>query len=215
MKREIDLVMFDLDGTLADTGQDLASAVNYVRSYLRLEPLDDRVVCAHVGRGVEHLLRSSLPESYQERFQEVMELFLRRYEDHLLDTTVLYPSVVETLDYFQKKKRVVVSNKLYRLTLSVLRGLGIEPCFDAILGGDSAPRKKPDPEPLHQVLAAFGVAPGKALMVGDGGTDVEAGKRAGVVTCGVTYGLGKSEELIAAKPDFLIDDLRQLSKYFC
>lgn len=215
MKREIDLVMFDLDGTLADTGQDLASAVNYVRSYLRLEPLDDRVVYGHVGRGVEHLLRSSLPESYQERFQEVMELFLKRYENHLLDTTVLYPSVLETLDYFQKKKRVVVSNKLYRLTLSVLRGLGIEPCFDAILGGDSVPEKKPDPGPLNQVLATFDVRPVKALMVGDGGTDVEAGKRAGVVTCGVTYGLGQPEELIAAKPDFLIDDLRQLTEYFC
>ena len=211
MKREIDLVMFDLDGTLADTGQDLASAVNYVRSHLRLEPLYDR----DVGRGVEHLLRSSLPESYQERFQEVMELFLKRYENHLLDATVLYPSVVETLDYFQKKKRVVVSNKLHRLTLSILRGLGIEPCFDAVLGGDSAPQKKPDPEPLHQVLATFRVIPGKALMVGDGGTDIEAGKRAGVVTCGVTYGLGKSAELIAAKPDFLIDDLRQLTEYFC
>src|SRR3989338_8338711 len=160
--------MFDLDGTLADTGQDLASAVNYVRSHLSLEPLDDRVVYGHVGRGVEHLLRSSLPESYQERFQEVMELFLKRYENHLLDTTVLYPSVLETLDYFRRKKRVVVSNKLHRLTLSVLRGLGIEPCFDAILGGDSVPRKKPDPDPLHKVLAAFGVTAGKALMVGDG-----------------------------------------------
>jgi len=215
VKREIDLVMFDLDGTLADTGQDLASAVNYVRSHLSLEPLDDRVVYGHVGRGVEHLLRSSLPESYQERFQEVMELFLKRYENHLLDTTVLYPSVLETLDYFQKKKRVVVSNKLYRLTLSVLRGLGIEPCFDAILGGDSVAEKKPDPGPLNQVLSSFGVSPVKALMIGDGGTDIEAGKRAGVVTCGVTYGLGKKEELVAAKPDFLIDDLRQLSKYFC
>jgi len=215
VKREIDLVMFDLDGTLADTGQDLASAVNYVRSHLRLEPLDDRVVYGHVGRGVEHLLRSSLPESYQGRFQDVMELFLKRYENHLLDTTVLYPSVLETLDYFQKKKRVVVSNKLYRLTLSVLRGLGIELCFDAILGGDSVPEKKPDPGPLNQVLATFDVRPVKALMVGDGGTDVEAGKRAGVVTCGVTYGLGKSAELIAAKPDFLIDDLRQLTEYFC
>ena len=215
MKREIDLVMFDLDGTLADTGQDLANAVNYIRSRLHLEPLDDRLVYGNVGRGVEHLLRSSLPQMYQERFQEVMELFLKRYESHLLDTTVLYPSVLETLDYFQKKKRVVVSNKLYRLTLSVLRGLGIEPCFDAILGGDSVAEKKPDPGPLNQVLSSFGVSPVKALMIGDGGTDVEAGKRAGVLTCGVTYGLGKSEELIAAKPDFLIDDLRQLSKYFC
>ncbi len=215
MKREIDLVMFDLDGTLADTGRDLASAVNYVRSHLRLEPLDDRLVYRNVGRGVEHLLRRSLPEAYQARFDEVMELFLRRYEDHLLDTTVLYPHVRETLDYFQKKRRVVVSNKLHRLTLSVLRGLGIEPCFDAILGGDSVPRKKPDPDPLHKVLATFGVTAGKALMVGDGGTDVEAGKRAGVVTCGVTYGLGQPSELIAAKPDFLIEDLRQLTEYFC
>lgn len=215
MRREIDLVMFDLDGTLADTGQDLANAVNYVRSYLRLEPLDDRLVYGHVGRGVEHLLRSSLPQSLQGRFQEAMEIFLARYENHLLDTTVLYPYVREILDYFQKKKRVVISNKLYRLTLSMLRGLGIEPCFDAILGGDSVPQKKPDPEPIHKVLATFGVQPVKALIIGDGGTDIEAGKRAGVLTCGVTYGLGKTEELVAAKPDFLINDLRQLTEYFC
>lgn len=214
MKREVDLVMFDLDGTLADTGQDLASAVNYVRSYLRLEPLDERVVYGHVGKGVEHLLRSSLPEAYQERFPEVMELFLARYESHLLDTTVLYPYVQETLHYFREKKRALISNKLHRLTVLVVRGLGIENCFDVILGGDSTPQKKPDPEPLQQVLAIFAVPPGRALMVGDGGTDIEAGKRAGVVTCGVTYGLGKPEEIIGAKPDFLIDDIRQLRDYF-
>ena len=214
MKREIDLVIFDLDGTLADTGQDLANAVNYVRSSLHLEPLDDQLVYTHVGWGVEHLLRSSLQEKYQGRFQEVMELFLERYEDHLLDRTVLYPHVRETLDYFQQKKRAVVSNKLHRLTVSVLKGLGIEICFDAILGGDSVSQKKPDPGPLNQVLSAFEVSPKKALMVGDGGTDIEAGKRAGVLTCGVTYGLGKREELIAAKPDILIDHLRQLTDYF-
>ena len=215
MKKEIDLVIFDLDGTLADTGQDLANAINYVRSRLDLEPLDDRLVYDHVGRGVEHLLRSSLPQTYDGRFQEVMELFLQRYENHLLDTTLLYPCVKETLDYFRGKKRVVVSNKLHRLTVSILRGLGIEICFDAILGGDSVPQKKPDPEPLNRVLGAFGVSPKKALMVGDGGTDIEAGKRAGVLTCGVTYGLGKREELIAAKPDILIDHLRHLTDYFC
>ena len=207
--------MFDLDGTLAATGRDLADSVNYIRSVLKLKPLDDGLVYSHVGRGVEHLLRSSLPERGQDRFKEVMELFLNHYEAHLLDTTVLYPHVKETLDHFKDKKRVVVSNKLYRLTMGVLRGLGIDICFDMILGGDSVAQKKPDPSPLHQVLARFQVEPRRALIVGDGDADVEAGKRAGVYTCGVTYGLGKKGELVAARPDFLIDDLRELKNYFC
>ncbi|MBI4490846.1 MAG: HAD-IA family hydrolase [Deltaproteobacteria bacterium] len=215
MKKEIDLLMFDLDGTLANTGQDLANSVNYVRFRFDLEPLEDRLVYGHVGRGVEHLVRSSLPEKCQHRFREAMELFLEHYEDHLLDTTVLYPYVKETLHYFGKKRRVVVSNKLHRLTVSVLRGLGIETCFDAILGGDSVAQKKPDPEALNQVLTAFGISPVMALMVGDGDTDIEAGKRAGVLTCGVTYGLGKREEVIATEPDLLIDNLSQLTEYFC
>ncbi len=93
--------------------------------------------------------------------------------------------------------------------------LGIELCFDVILGGDSVPQKKPDPGPLNQVLSTFGISPAKAVIVGDGGIDIEAGKGAGVCTCGVTYGLGNREELVAAKPDFLIDDLRELKEYFC
>jgi len=144
-----------------------------------------------------------------------MGLFLEHYENHLLETTVLYPHVHETLDYFEKKTKVVVSNKLHRFTVSVLKGLGIGTCFDAILGGDSVAQKKPDPEALNRVLCAFGVSPVMALMVGDGSTDIEAGKRAGVYTCGVTYGLGKKEELIEARPDLLVDDLRRLTEHFC
>ena len=215
MKRQLDLVMFDLDGTLAATGRDLANSVNYIRSVLGLDPLDDRLVYSHVGRGVEHLLRMSLPEDSQDRFKEVMELFLQHYAAHLLDTTVLYPHVQEALDYFKEKKRAVVTNKLHRLTMPILRGLGIEGCFDAILGGDSAAEKKPDPSALNRVLADFAIAPARALIVGDGAADIEAGRRAGIHTCGVTYGLGKKEELVTAGPDVLIDDLRELEIYFC
>lgn len=214
MKKEIELIMFDLDGTLADTGRDLASAVNYVRCYLDLTPLDDRLVYSHVGRGVEHLLRSSLPERLGKRFNEIMDLFLERYEKHLLDATVLYPHVTETLDYFRDKRKAVVSNKLHHLTVSILTGLGIEGCFDAILGGDSVSQKKPNPEPLREMLNSFGIQPAKAVIVGDGDADIEAGKRAGVCTCGVTYGLGSKEELIEANPDLLLDDLYQLTRYF-
>lgn len=215
MKKAIDLVMFDLDGTLADTGRDLANAVNHTRDYFNLQPLPDSLVLAHVGRGVEYLLKHALPEENQDHFRRIMGVFLQHYEQHLLDTTVLYPGVEGVLEHFRAKRRVVVSNKMYRLTLEVLRGLGVEKYFDAILGGDSAPEKKPHPALINRVLDRFQIAASDALMVGDGDTDIEAGKSAGVVTCGVTYGLGNKEALKAASPDFLIDDLAELARYFC
>jgi phosphoglycolate phosphatase len=214
MRKAVDLIMFDLDGTLADTGRDLADAVNHTRAHFDLPALPDSLVYANVGRGVEHLLRQSLPKESAEHFREVMQIFLARYESHLLDATVLYPNVRETLDYFRDKKRVVVSNKIHRLTVAVLRGLGVEQEFDAILGGDSAGEKKPHPALLNGVLRSFDIARYRAVIVGDGDTDMEAGKRAGIVTCGVTYGLGDRDKLLASQPDFIIDDIRELLNYF-
>jgi phosphoglycolate phosphatase len=215
MKRSVQLIMFDLDGTLADTGQGLADAVNCTRAHFNLTPLADQLVFVHVGRGVEHLLKHSLPEQYPEHFHEVMRVFLERYEMHLLDRTVLYPGVRDALEHFRGKRRVVVSNKMHRLTVAVVRGLGVENQFDAIFGGDSVAEKKPHPALLNLVLERFQVAAASALIVGDGDTDVEAGKRAGVLTCGVTYGLGNKADLIAAKPDVMIDRLAELSDHFC
>jgi len=215
MKKEVDLVMFDLDGTLADTGHDLADAVNYTRAHFDLAPLPEKLVYSHVGRGVEYLLEHSLPVTSANQFQEVMSVFLDYYENHLLDRTVLYAGVHDVLDYFHGKLRVVVSNKIHRLTVAVVRGLGVEEQFDAIFGGDSAAEKKPHPALLNLVLRRFQIPAARALIVGDGDTDVEAGKRAGVITCGVTCGLGNKDDLIAAKPDFLIDQLTELTEYFC
>ncbi len=155
MKKPVDLVMFDLDGTLADTGHDLASSVNFTRARFDLEPLPERSIYAQVGRGVEYLLRHALPEKSPDDFPQVLRVFLGHYERHLLDRTVLYPGVRDVLDYFCAKRRVVVSNKMYRLTLAVVRGLGVEDCFDAIFGGDSAAEKKPHPALLHVALRRF------------------------------------------------------------
>jgi phosphoglycolate phosphatase len=215
VKRSVDLVMFDLDGTLANTGQDLADAVNYTRAHFDLAPLPARIVHLNVGRGVEYLLKHSVPTKSAEQFQDILSVFLGRYENHLLDNTVLYPAVHDVLDYFRGKRRVVVSNKIHRLTEAVLRGLGVEKQYDAILGGDSVAEKKPHPALLQEALNRFGIRPPHAVIVGDGDTDVEAGKRAGIVTCGVTYGLGSKEGLVTAKPDILIDDLAELPRYFC
>jgi 2-phosphoglycolate phosphatase len=214
MKTPVDLVMFDLDGTLADTGRDLADAVNFTRAHLKLERLPDAAVLAHVGRGVEHLLRHAVPEKGPDHFAEVLRVFLGRYENHLLDATVLYPHAHQTLEYFRAKRRAVVSNKMHRLALAVLRGLGIAHCFDIILGGDSAAQKKPHPALLQEAMRRFHVPAQRALMIGDGRIDIEAGKLAGVLTCGVTYGLGQKEDVIAAGPDFVVDDLAEIPRYF-
>ena len=215
MKRSVDLIMFDLDGTLADTGPDLADSVNYTRSRFELSPLPEQLIYTHVGRGVEYLLRHAVAKEAPFQFSEILRVFLEHYQQHLLDRTVLYPHVHEVLDYFHGKRNAVITNKLHHLALTVLRGLGIEDRFDAVLGGDSGAEKKPDPALLRLVLRQFQIIPANALMVGDGDTDIEAGRCAGVITCGVTYGLANKDDLIAAKPDFLIDDLAQLAQYFC
>jgi 2-phosphoglycolate phosphatase len=214
MKKRVDLIMFDLDGTLANTGPDLADSVNFTRAHFDLAPLAAQGIYANVGRGVEHLVRHTLPIKSHEQFLEAMGVFVKYYEAHLLDKTVLYPGVREVLDEFRRKRRIVVSNKIQRLAEAVVRGLGVGDRFDLILGGDSAAEKKPHPALLKLALKHFNGAAASALMVGDGDTDIEAGKRAGVMTCGVTYGLGDKNHLIAAQPDVLIGDLIELPNYF-
>ncbi len=213
MKKRIDLLMFDLDGTLAATGRDLANSVNYIRATLGLEPLDDAYVYSRVGYGTEHLLRQSLPNGYDKRFEEILDRFLKHYEDHLLDTTVLYPHVEEVLERFRAKKKAVVTNKRLNFSLAVLRGLGVESAFDVIVGGDCGLEKKPDPSLLRHVLDELGVSADKAMMIGDGEPDIQAGKAAGVHTCAVLYGLCNSKDLLAAEPDFAISDLDELVVY--
>jgi 2-phosphoglycolate phosphatase len=206
--------MFDLDGTLADTGQDLAHSVNFTRGQFNLASLPAHSVYRHIGRGVDHLLRRAIPELTQQHFEQLRDVFLRHYEEHLLDQTELYPGIRKLLDDFSNKRRAVVSNKFHRLAVKLLNGLGVENCFDAIFGGDSAAEKKPDPALLNAALKQFRLPAARAVMVGDSDIDIEAGKRAGVVTCGVTYGLGDQKELIAAKPDVVIRQPSDLADYF-
>ena len=214
MKRRVQLVLFDLDGTLADTGADLADSVNFTRARFDLPPLAAERIHAEVGLGVEHLLRHTLPIKNATHFHQVMGVFTAYYEAHLLDKTVLYPGVREVLEYFRDKRRVVATNKIQRFAEAVVRGLGMGDSFDLILGGDSATEKKPHPALITMALERFQTAASSALMVGDGDTDIEAGKRAGVMTCAVSYGLGDKARLSAAKPDLIIGQLTDLQIYF-
>lgn len=135
------------------------------------------------------------------------------YDAHCLDATTLYMGVRETLDRFAQKKLAVVSNKPEAFTKKILTGLGVAQHFQIVIGPESVRRQKPDPESFLKVAAEFGVEPSRICAVGDRQTDIAAGRGAGMVTVGVTYGLGNPAELAAAAPDALISALPELENF--
>ncbi|MFQ5605251.1 MAG: HAD family hydrolase [bacterium] len=211
---QIDLLIFDLDGTLVDTRQDLANSVNYARSKFGCKALPLEQVMQYVGNGLHKLIQRSLPEDSHDEIDRAIGFFREYYGEHLLDYSTTYPGVQEVLRHFYDKKKAVISNKPVDFCRIILHGLGLKSNFDVILGGDSLTIMKPDPEPIFHVLKTLQVRPNKAVMIGDSSTDMQAGKQAHVYTCGVTYGYRKKEILDQFNPDFMIDELSALKEKF-
>jgi len=212
--KQIDLLIFDLDGTLVDTRRDLANSVNFALNALNLPALQIEEVMSYVGDGLKKLLDRSLPKDGLENIGEVIDIFREHYREHCLDFSGFYPDVVNILNYFQDKKMTVVSNKPEEFTRLILEGLRIADFFEIILGGDSLPLMKPDPGPILHILDKLNASNEKTAIVGDGTTDIEAGKAANILTCAVTYGLKEKEVLLKMEPDFMIDDIVELKRIF-
>jgi phosphoglycolate phosphatase len=207
-----DLIIFDLDGTLIDSKLDLANSVNFTRQEMGLPVLEHRLIFSYIGDGATMLIRRAMGEGLGELdIQRALEIFLSHYREHLLDNTTLYPGVAETLDALKSLHLAVLTNKPLRPTQAILQGLQVHDRFAVVYGGNSFDQKKPHPVGIEQILSDTGAAREQTLMVGDSYIDIQTGCNAAVATCGVTYGLA-SDTLHEPKPDFLIDDLRQLSR---
>ncbi len=176
-------VIYDLDGTLVDSRADLADSVNAMLQRMGLPVRDDREVWSFVGEGAERLIRRSLG-AHEERYAEV------------LAKTRLYPGIEAILES-PPPLRAVLTNKPGGFARQILRGLGVDQTFRAVLGGDDAPRK-PAPDGLLRLCALLGIAPDETLMVGDSSVDLSTGKAAGVATCAVGWGLGEPASLTSA-----------------
>jgi phosphoglycolate phosphatase len=191
VKEPVRLLVFDLDGTLIDSKVDLANSVNHALLAFGLPALPFSVITSYVGDGATVLIRRAAGGNGDGRLEAILESFLSHYRRHLLDTTLPYPGVPETLrKWADRYEMALLTNKPLGMTQAILSGLALDRFFPDVVGGDSFPRKKPDPEGLLHLMKTRGASPGATLMVGDSRNDVLAGKRAGTRTCGVTYGLG-------------------------
>jgi phosphoglycolate phosphatase len=208
--KQVRLLVFDLDGTLVDSKQDLALSVNAMRTEMGLAPLPLELIASYVGHGVNLLVRRSLgTHATDENVGKGLAFFLAYYRDHMLDHTAPYPGVAEALEKLRGHKMAVLTNKPVNFSREMLTQLGFGLYFVHIYGGNSFPQKKPDPMGLNTLMAELKIPPRETLMVGDSDTDILTGRNAGVWTCGVTYGFG-GHTLQQVPPDLLIDDLREL-----
>jgi phosphoglycolate phosphatase len=208
-KIAVDLIVFDLDGTLADSLPDLTVAANYACRRLGLPERSPADVAGMIGGGERMFMERLVGPAHQALVEDCLKLYLDYYSSHSADLTYVYPGVPETLERLAGKKLAVLSNKLQRLTEQVLEALGLARCFEARRGGAGLPLK-PAPEPLLALMQSLRVEPGRTLMVGDKPADVSCARGAGAYIAAVTYGYGELASLQSAHPDFILDRFAQL-----
>jgi phosphoglycolate phosphatase len=210
--RNIDLILFDLDGTLIDSLDDLANATNHMLLSLGRPAATQEQVRSYVGQGARRLVERAMPDAAVDEIEQGLSLFLDYNEEHIVDRTRLYPGAAEMLTALRDAglTLAVVSNKNVALCTKVLTTLEADGFFACVIGADSLAERKPSPEPLLKVLRDLGVPPERAVMVGDSINDIAAGQAAGMATIGCTFGYGDLAEIEDA--DFLIDSLPELLK---
>jgi phosphoglycolate phosphatase len=214
-------MLFDLDGTLIDSRTDLANSINLMLADLGRPLLDEVTVGGFVGDGVRVLVHRCLAATDPNHQQPEEALHAKgialmhsHYADEMLKTTRLYPQIAETLASFGNKRKAVVTSKEVRFTKIILDHFDIARYFDAIVGGDTTPARKPDPRPVLEAVRLLGGPAAAAVMVGDSENDINAGRGAGTLTCAVTFGFRTAEQLRLTEPDVIIDRLDQLADNF-
>ena len=220
-------IIFDLDGTLIDSGLDIALSASFTRVHFGLSDLTVDITRGYVGDGVALLLErvlghdsvtgqtgpGGLPVT-PEQHAEAMRVFADHYGRHLLDNTVLYPGVLEVLARYRGIPMHLATNKPRAFTEPILEGLHIGAAFDRVVCGDEAPERKPDPSHLKACLPAEMTEFDKVAVVGDSPNDVNAARALGAMSVGCLYGLGAPGLVRSAKPDFLIENAGDLARLF-
>ena len=200
--------LFDIDGTLLDSARDICGAVQQVLDNNPAPPVTFEYLQSYIGRHLDDLFGDIFPGASKERLAELLAQYRSIYPARGHRMTSVYPGVAEALAELGGRKGTATT-KGTPTTRAVLEQFGLLHHFDHVQGTDGFPCK-PAPDVILRSLEALGATPADCLMVGDSPADMEAGRRAGVKTCAVTYGYGKREALARFAPDYWIEDLRSL-----
>jgi phosphoglycolate phosphatase len=217
----IQLLIFDLDGTLIDSRLDLVHSVNAALRHIRCPELPNDLIASYVGDGAPALIRRALgPQADDERLVNAgLEHFLAYYREHKLDHTHVYDGIREALAAIHNsangvpRKMAVLTNKPVNPSRAIVEALGLAEFFPIVYGGNSFATKKPDPEGAQTILRELGAQPSETLIVGDSHVDVATGRNAGLWTCGVTYGFAP-HTLEQNRPDVVVDNPQELAQLF-
>jgi phosphoglycolate phosphatase len=211
----IKCLLFDLDGVLIDSVNDIADAVNYSMETFGYPRLSDEEIIKNIGQGATNLIKKSLGTSIPENLQDIVKTFKDFYFTHCLIKTKLFSNVLETLQLLDGYHKAVVTNKPGVIAEKILDELGVRDFFEIVVSPEAITKIKPDPEGLLFAMNAMGVIPLETVMVGDSDTDMQAGRNAGVCTCGVSWGIGDPARVEKESPDWFIhkfDDLLSVLK---
>jgi phosphoglycolate phosphatase len=202
--------LFDIDGTLLDSALDICGAVRQALDNCPdCPPVTFDFLKSYIGRHLFDLFGDVFPGAPQSRMDELLLTYRQLYLARGHSMTSVYPGVAEGLAALGGRKGTATT-KGTPTTRAVLEQFGLIQYIDHVQGTDGFPCK-PAPDVIFTALKALDARPEDCLFVGDSAADMEAGRRAGVKTCAVTYGYGKREDLAAFTPDYWVGDLRELS----
>jgi len=201
-KIPFDIVGFDLDGTLIDTSGDLAAAVNHAIGTIGCPPFAVEEIKPFVGKGARVMLERALAASGRgdaETLEQLLPILLDFYQSNLVALSAPYPGLLAAMDVLEAAgvKLAICTNKAERFTLPLMEQIGLADRFAAIVGGDTVGVSKPDPAPIHEMVARAGG--GRAVFIGDTINDIAGARNAGVPSIAVSFGFldGPVEQLEA------------------
>ena len=217
MNKNFKCVIFDLDGTLINSGPDLLNSLNYVLAQNNLNRIDKNIIGNLVGGGAEAMIRKGYThlDAYldEKKISFLVNLFIEHYSKNCTKETTLYDGVLDILEFLKEKTFICLcTNKKQFLAEKILKEFGVSNFFNYILGSDGKTPLKPEIEMPEKCLHKFQVSAKQVVFVGDSENDILPAKQLGMFSVHVTYGYGKLQEKI--KADLVIDEIKELRKIF-